>query len=667
MLPSFWGIKSLMLFYFLGLIGILALFSNRLAEIISPFDKIKFKKVFLFLIIIILVAVQLNMTMVSPLMGDGTMYLYEFDRYFDNMLIEFGIKSPFDISIKLFDYVLDLFQNKTKIKFIVNEWSWRLNSIIGFCIFALTIKPLLQSTTDDKRLLPFKIAIALTLGCIASFSNFIEFIPMRLALFTLYLMIYFNALQNDKPNPWIIFSASFFLLGYYIAFLPILPALIYLLWIKRRHIKAGMLNWGSALGTTLLVFALLIHFTVGIDPFVMQIFSGREVLSYIHANEIQKNLSAFSAMHLADFVNVMILHSPFILFFAAFISILLILNRKYIRDEIIISLFLTTVVFYLEVYVLNSVWGLFADWDIFSYPAILTTLLFLRILELSHKSPKTWRTISAAIIPLSLGQLIFWISALHSQDYIYQRLVSNNKYPRNEKMWASSLTTYEISNNFISPSVEKCFLEDSEIQLKLIYFLTGKNPSEKILYLGDSISVDSLIRHIVESTGDKLSALDLTNIANFYLDFDEDYALYYLRKSEKLWQVANPNIPPGDCFMVSTVIKLAVYYHKINFTSTEILYGSLLPDDQLKIASTYFYDMFKDWEKDGTYENNVQEAREIAAKQIYNNAVRLFKEEKYQTALWEFETAKAFGMENEQLENAVQALNKYLAENNSEK
>ena len=645
-LPSARGSISLAIYYGLAIVGLAALFNRRFAEILTPFDKLRINGTITIVFIALVVVVQLSSNMVDPLMGDGTMFLYEFHKYFDHRVVDFGIKSPFDIFIKLFSYILDLLQDKTKIDFRVNELSWRINTALGTILFLLFLPRLIKLTTDNIKLASYKFVLIIVLGTMAAYTNFVEFIPLRLAFFILFLVIYFNALQTDKPNPWILFPASFFLIGYYIAFLPILPGLAYLLWKKRSNIKSSIFNWGSAFATSLTIFALLIHFTVGINPFVTQIFSGHETISYTQDNS--NMASIFSLMHLADFTNVMFIHSPFILFFTAFVVLSLLLNKNHLKDSIVISLSVISLMYYLEVYVLNSVWGLFADWDIFSYPAILTTLLFLRILELNHESEIEWKKISASIIPLSLGHLIFWILALHSPDYVYQQLVVNNKYPRNEQMWSNSIAKYTVKKQYLTDAVVEDMHQTPEILSVVLYGILSKCDSYKLYYREDSITVDRFLAETIKPLENKLTSLDLANLANFYIKKKgyEDTALDYLRRSEKMYWEENDEHSSEKSISYKVAYSLALYYQMQNRLAASLYYYLLLSPEYLKEKNKSKYESIQILKNKNDYDQSYLEIKQQAFIEIYNNSVRLSKEGKIDTAEMELKIAKLISSNN---------------------
>ena len=238
--------------------------------------------------------------------------------------------------------------------------------------------------------------------------------------------------------------------------------------------------------------------------------------------------------------------------------------------------------FVLEVYSLNSTWGLFSDWDIYIYPVFLAVILCLRIFELNCTNLNTWKQFTGAIIPLSVGHLIVWTVALHSNDYIHQRMVENNKYPRNEKLWYSAISTYEIGINSISPAIAQLIDQDEDLRMMILYNLLGKKPSDNIYYIEDSVKVENVVKDLVKTYEDKLSIIDLNNLATFYMEKDKDTALYFSRKAANIFKEQNPGKEFGDIFITATVGNLAAYYNKSGYASAAILYASLLPGTDIE-------------------------------------------------------------------------------------
>ena len=163
----------------------------------------------------------------------------------------------------------------------------------GLCIFALTVKPHLFSQPPWRnKLLPLKIAVVITLeDAWPAFPINIEYIPLRLAVFSLYLLIFVKTMKDKYPNPWLIFSSTYFMLGLLHSF----PSCCFRIHIstvgqKRHNRKKNITNWTVACcRLRLLPFVRWLHFTVGLNAsFVLQIVSGHESLTYSSGNNCRE-------------------------------------------------------------------------------------------------------------------------------------------------------------------------------------------------------------------------------------------------------------------------------------------------------------------------------------------------------------------------------------------
>ena len=651
--------KYLLAYYIAGSVGILGLLNDRVSSVLMPFDKFHFKKRYLIISILILIAIQLIIPLVSPLMGDGVLFFYGYDELTARTNLNLYIKNPFDFSIEIFDGLLKLFEDKTGIQFLIGEWVWRVNSIVGLIIFISLIYYLVKSNTNNEEVILYKIAIVLTLGCMACFTNYIEFIPLRFALFSLYILIYFNSLSQDEPKPWLIIYSTFFMLGYYLAFLPILFAFAYLVWDKRKEIKRNRNIWLSALFSAALLFSLALHFTVGVDKFFLHLLSGHESLSFTSDSSID-TINAISMLHIADVINVMLLQSPFILLMLIISITFPFYYRDMLKDRIYVSLVILTVSFFAEIFLLNSTWGLFADFDIFTYPALLSGLLFLRSVELQDINIGTWRKITTSIIPLSLLSLFFVIYVFHSDDFLKNRLLLNNLFPRNETMSVSNIARYIAESRDLDLSTLNRTKFDSELRKQIIFRLSEFDPSSKILLMGDSARVDSATKNIIIFAGDSFSSLDYINLSKIFVNDKNKYDLYLLRKGESVTRKdelskrnLNENEVVGDDLLF---YNLASYYQRDGKYSAANYYLTFLPDTDLELKSPNFYNQLKLWKNEGILLEVINEIRDNASMQIYTSGVSAYNDGNYELALMELEASRRAGFRNKQIDETINFL-----------
>lgn len=179
--------------------------------------------------------------------------------------------------------------------------------------------------------------------------------------------------------------------------------------------------------------------------------------------------ATFSRSHILDLLNIQILASPI-----AFILLpVFMANKSIYRDPVVKYLLISAVFLFTFFFIMESKIGMFRDWDLFSLPSLLYTILFIYILVVYYYD-KT----SVFSKCLLLGALVFhsanWILLNHSKTASANRFcyIIENSNVRSDN---SSLShDYEILASF--------YKEENAPVKELSYLIKAANLTQNPRY-----------------------------------------------------------------------------------------------------------------------------------------------------------------------------------------
>ncbi|MFC1537238.1 hypothetical protein ACFL4P_00250 [Gemmatimonadota bacterium] len=627
-----------MVFVLVSLAGFLPALRNRIFLLLQPATIEKGLPVFRSSHILIFSLVAGLFTFVCPpvnqMMGDGPIYVYEVNTYYSPTEWMFGIKTPFcfiDIGLH---HLVFLVMGQELYSYLPSARKaylvWPLVSALGAFVFFNVLFRLVPLLTKDKAISKTLAALVLTLGTMAIFSGYIEYISPRVALLMLFILVAVHTLKKGT-SPWPLMILSLFCVGFYIAFVCLGFAALYVIYSRRNEIAQKPLNWLASALVPMIVFLYLISQTVGLREFLSMFLSGEASLAREAGKDVLYGL--FSLKHMLDMKNIMILHSPLNMLAVAWIIFALVFFRsRWSKDKISLLLMFLFIGFWCELFIFNAKRGIFFDWDIFSYPAILLPLITFRLWEVcapEKSRPKIIRA-TAILLPLALAHLLLWGTTLHKRDFILKRLMRLEYSQQGEKMWASGLSHYCVQENYFPGYLLEYADNNKEIRQYMIYRLSAISLENKI------VDIENLV-NLTNRWATKLNDLDLANIGGALNTRNRpDESLYFLRLST--------NNEDGTT-TVTAAANLAVYYSKQNRPAAALYYLSRLPDDLLSEKNPAFYRTLKSWEKNGGLDDSLKMITTFAAQHVYNNALSLLRKNKLKIAKQELIAAKKLGFD----------------------
>jgi hypothetical protein len=643
-----------MVFVLVSLAGLLPSLRNKIV-LLQPATIEKEMPVFRSSHILIFSLVASLFTFVCPpvnqMMGDGPIYVYEVNTFYSPAEWIFGIKNPFcfiDIGLH---HLVFLTMGQELYSFLPSYQKaylvWPLVSALGAFVFFNVLFRLVPLLTKDKAMSKTLAALVLTLGTMAIFSGYIEYISPRVALLMLFIMVAVHTLKKGT-SPWPLMILSLFCVGFYIAFVCLGFSVLYVIYSRRNEIAQKPLNWLASALVPLIVFLFLISQTVGLHEFLSMFLSGEDSLAREAGEDVLYGL--FSLKHMLDMKNIMLLHSPLNMLAVSWILFALVFFRsRWSKDKISLLLIFLFLGFWFELFIFNAKRGIFFDWDIFSYPSILLPLIAFRLWEVCAPEKSRPRIIraTAILLPLALAHLLLWGTTLHKRDIILKRLMRLEYSQQGEKMWASGLSQYCVEENYFPEYLLKFADNNKEIRQYMIYRLSKTALEKKY------VDIENLV-NLTNRWATKLNDLDLANIGGALNTRNRsDEALYFLRLST--------NNEEG-IIKLTAASNLAGYYLKQNCPAAALYYISILPDDLLSEKYPVFYRTLKSWEKNGCLDDSLNAITTVAAQHVYNNALSLLRKNKLKIAKQELIAAKKLGFDRIRIKALLERIRKLRKE-----
>ncbi|MEA2062749.1 MAG: hypothetical protein U9P14_03535 [Gemmatimonadota bacterium] len=567
---------------------------------------------------------------VNPMMGDGPMYIYGMDTYFSTTEWMFEIKNPFCVIHTAMHQLLFLLLGQDLYYFVPAAQRaylvWSVFSALGAVVFfnvLFRVTPVFAKHESMSRTLA---AIILTMGTMAIFSGYIEYVTLRLSLFLIFIFVAIRSLKKGA-SPWLLMSVYIFCIGFYIAFIALGSAIACIVLYRWKQIRERPLNWLLAVVVPTAIFLIMVSFMVDLGDFLRLFYSGGDSLTLENKEDVLYGL--FSWKHLLDLANVLLLHSPLNLLAGAWIVFALVrFPGRWSKDRITVLLLFLLGGFAAEMFIFNAKRGIFYDWDIFSYLGVLLPLTAFRLWEVcapQRVAPRITRAI-AVLLPLAVLHLVLWGITLHNRDILVKRLLSLEYSWKGSQMMASGLSDYCVNENYFPRYLLEAAGDNEALRRFLVYRLCRP----------DGLQHD-LMFELAEEWSGKLEVLDLANIGGLLIDkkrFDE--SIYFMRLA------TNKAGGPIDRTSASN---LALYYKIQNRPAACLFYSVYIPHDVLEIKNPQLYSYFKKVKEQGSFRDTVAMIREMASGQVYNNAIQLFKKASYKAAREEFLAALGLGID----------------------
>ena len=192
-------------FVLFSLAGLLPAVRHRIVSFLQsacdPDEKPLFRSSHIFIFSLVAAVFTLVCPNVNPMMGDGPIYLYDVDQYYSPDEFMFGIKTPFCILDTALHHLLFLATGKELYPYLSSStrayFVWSMVSAVGTFVFFIFLFRVIPVLTPDRSRAKALTAVALTLGTMAIFSGYIEYISLRVALLMIYLWV---AVRMKRPE-----------------------------------------------------------------------------------------------------------------------------------------------------------------------------------------------------------------------------------------------------------------------------------------------------------------------------------------------------------------------------------------------------------------------------------------------------------------------------------
>jgi len=585
----------------------------------------------------------------NPMMGDGPIYIYDVETYYSPHEWIFGLKDPFCVIHTGLHHLFVLASGSEL--YSASSSSLRaylvfsLVSALGAFVFINAFFRVIAVLVKDKSMLKPLAAVMLTLGTMAIFSGYIEFIALRVALLMVFILVAVRTLK-EGASPWPLMILSLFCLGFYVAFLALGPAVLYVIYCRRTEIIKKPLSWLFPVLVPSLVFLVLISGMVGPGEFFSMFVSGGDSLSLEAKGDVLYGL--FSLNHLLDLANVILLHSPLNLAAAAWIVYALLFFRsRWSKDRISGLLLFLLLGFGFELFIFNAKRGIFFDWDIFSYPGLLLPLTAFRLWEVCAPAKARPRiaAATAVLLPLAVLHLLLWGTTLHTREILLKKMMRCEYTQTGKKMWASGLSSYCVRENYFPEYIVDLAGKDENVRQFMVYRLSTVLKGEEF----GQEDIDFVSR-LADRWADKLSPLDHANIGGLFLDKNNpEESLYFLRLST--------NAMDGEICLTAAA-NLAKYYGRQNRPAASLHYYSLLPEDKLQEENPAFFRTLKSWERQGCLQDSLEAITSEATRHVFNNAVALARKKHLKSAEQEFIAVKMLGIKSSKIDLWLEQIRK---------
>ncbi|MFC1537459.1 tetratricopeptide repeat protein [Gemmatimonadota bacterium] len=570
-------------------------------------------------------------TVPCPIMGDGVQLVYEYvPRPGDDPNI--NPHSPF---LSLFIWVIYKFlflilgkESALAVQaFELGKLAWSIISALGAFTFVAMLLKVLPELAGDKHNLKVITALVFTTGTMALLSGFVEVAVVLMPVLLFYVLIVLYSLKN-RSGPWLFAGTLFFCLGFHASMVAIVPSAAYVAYCKRKQIKVKPFSWLAAFGMTAVVFLILISLLTGLGPFIDLFISGRDSLKLTSVGEAPYSL--LSPYHLMDLANVLLLHSPLNLLFAAWIVFVVAVFRdKWSADQKSVFLLLILGGYAGILFIFHPLFGIVSDWDIFAPLGILlplTAFLLWLVCAPDESKPKISQ-VAAILLPLAVIHLFLWVNTLHDTEKLLPWLIKKSRQEKfiskNAKnIFASVLSTYCVEEDYFPGYIVDLAERNNEVRRFLIYKLCKADKTDKALA-------------IIENWPGRLDFVDNNNLGGtLTVEKESDLSIYFLRLA---WFTI-----PNE---VKNLQHLCMYYVRQNRMYASFYYYLYLPEE-------------KDKEEVGSFEpprylnlpQSVEEAIEYirpkAAREVYDNGMVRMNGGCNPAAILEFQAALQLGMDS---------------------
>ncbi len=584
---------------------------------------------------------------VNLMMGDGPIFVYEVDAYYSPTEWKFGIKTPFCVIDTALHHLFFLTLGNELYSFLSSSDKaylvMSMVSALGAFVFIIFLFKVFSVLVKDKTLSKTLAALVLTLGTMAIFSGYIEYIALRVALFMIFILVAVRTLKKGA-GPWPLMILSLFCVGFYIAFVALGFSVLYVIYCKRDEIVKRPLSWLLSVVVPSIIFLLLISKMVDLRTFLSLFVSGGDSLTLETGEEVLYGL--LSVDHLLDLINVILLHSPLNLLAAAWIVVaLLFFRKKWSKDKITVLLLFLLLGFGFELFLFNAKRGIFYDWDIFSYPGLLIPLIAFRLWEVCAPSETRPKIVNAAaiLLPLAVMHLLLWGTTLHTRDILFKRLMKCEYSQTGNRFWAGGLSSYFVEENYFPDYALDLAEKNGDFRRLIIYKLCAIANEDKY------VDIDFLLK-LTDRCADKLDWLDHANIGGALLTKNKDNeSIYFLRLSTNAKE---------DSINMTVAFNLASYYRKQNRPAPMILYFSVLPEEMMGEKSPELYRTIKHWKQHGSLQDSLTLIVPIAAQNVFNNAVSLLGKGHLKSAEQEFIAARGLGFDTLRINRLLERIKK---------
>ncbi|HUU26940.1 MAG TPA: hypothetical protein VM123_03940 [archaeon] len=625
-------------FALVSLIGLLPPFSRRIACFFQRMSKQSFPEIKSFHILVfslLICMIPLVFIIRCPLMGDGIGMIYRSYPLF-------GLKEsvhahfPFLSAIIFGLHNILQFFITVPLKLAAGERSYLVWSVIGSVsafVFTFSLAKAALLLSKSRSAAALLILAVLTSGTMVLYTGFIEVTVACVSVLAGFLWLALRAVEARK-FPWIIFSVFFLYLGLHASAVALVPALVFLVIVRRQELSKKPLILALSLVLPAAAFLFLISKLIDPGVYFSQFIAGKEVIDTTQGAKYAYGL--FSPMHFLESINVLFLHSPLNLLWTAWILYAAAFGwRKWLNDRRTVFLLVLLGSFGAMLWLFHAALGVMRDWDIYAPLGLLLPFTAWRLWEVA--APKPIRPclagIIAVLLPLALCHLTLWTFTVHSRERLMVRMFEYAKEQRfmserGKEELASNISIYCVENNYFPDFMIDYIGADDVVRRFVIYRLVTRKES-----------FDFIMR-LARRWEDKLEPIDYANIGGMLLDKENyDEALYYLRLSTNKMEA-------GGGIVVTAASYLANYYIIKDLTAAALVYQACLPDRKLKEVNPIFYQARKIWERDGSPKDSMALIVKLGVRQVFENALSLLAVGSLRSAEQELIAAVKMGLDS---------------------